>query len=97
MRDDLASPPAGKRPDEGEIRESLEMVIQAGRRARDLVEQILTFSRHTDQERRPLVLQPIVKEVLKLMRSTLPSAPIALRGRRPHRGQGELDPPSRAS
>ena len=72
-RDDLAAPPPGKRPDEGEIRESLEMVIQAGRRARDLVEQILTFSRHTDQARRPLVLQPIVKEVLKLMRSTLPS------------------------
>ena len=43
------------------------MVIQAGRRARDLVEQILTFSRHTDQARRSLVLQPIVKEVLKLM------------------------------
>ena len=72
-RDDLAAPPPGKRPDEGEIRESLEMVIQAGRRARDLVEQILTFSRHTDQARRSLVLQPIVKEVLKLMRSTLPS------------------------
>lgn len=56
-----------------DIRENLGMVIQAGKRARDLVQQILTFSRHSEPEKRPLDIQPIVKEVMKLMRSTLPA------------------------
>ena len=55
------------------MRESLDMVIQAGRRARDLIEQILTFSQHNEQAKPALHLEPIVTEVLKLMRSTLPS------------------------
>ena len=72
VQDDLAAK-HGEAPDGEEMRESLDMVIQAGRRARDLIEQILTFSRHTEQAKRALHLEPIVKEVLKLMRSTLPS------------------------
>jgi PAS domain S-box-containing protein len=56
-----------------DIRENLGMVIQAGKRARDLVQQILTFSRHSEPEKRPLDIQPIVKEVMKLMRPTLPA------------------------
>jgi CheY-like chemotaxis protein len=42
-------------------------------RAKDLVKQILTFSRQTEQERIPLKISPIVKEALKLLRSSLPS------------------------
>ena len=56
-----------------EVRENLDTVMQAGRRARDLVEQILTFSRHTEHEKNPVDLRPVVKEVMKLMRSTLPA------------------------
>jgi len=56
-----------------EVRENLDAVMQAGRRARDLVEQILTFSRHTEHEKNPVDLRPVVKEVIKLMRSTLPA------------------------
>ena len=56
-----------------EVRENLDAVMQAGRRARDLVEQILTFSRHTEHEKNPVDLRPVVKEVMKLMRSTLPA------------------------
>ena len=54
-------------------RENLEMVMQAGRRARDLVEQILTFSRRSDRAKEPVALKPTVEEVLKLLRSTLPA------------------------
>ena len=51
----------------------LSQVQEAGARARDLVKRILTFSRRGDQERRPVRLTPIVLEVFKLLRSTLPS------------------------
>jgi len=51
----------------------INQVIIAGRRATDLVRQILTFSRKTDQPKQPLLLHLIVKEALQLMRASLPS------------------------
>jgi PAS domain S-box-containing protein len=54
-------------------RQSLDEVIKATYRAKDLVKQILTFSRKSDQEQRPLQLIPVVKETLKLLRATLPT------------------------
>ncbi len=48
-------------------------INEAGKRAAELVKQILTFSRQTDQERKPLRIQPVIKEVLKLLRSSLPT------------------------
>jgi PAS domain S-box-containing protein len=48
-------------------------VLKAGLRARDLVQQILTFSRQSSQERKPVEIGPIVKETLKLLRASLPS------------------------
>ena len=55
-------------------RKGLEQVFNAGLRAKDLVRQILTFSR-PDEEigRRPLEISLIVKEVLKLLRASLPA------------------------
>ncbi len=49
----------------------LQQILAAGLRARDLVQQILTFSRKDDREFRPLQIAPLVKEVLKLLRSSL--------------------------
>ncbi|MEQ8247543.1 MAG: ATP-binding protein [Alphaproteobacteria bacterium] len=61
-------------PEGTEARENADMVVQAARRARELVEQILTFSRHSDdQAKKPLDPKPVVKEVLKLIRSTVPA------------------------
>jgi PAS domain S-box-containing protein len=54
-------------------KESLKEVLKAGRRARDLVKQILAFSRKGEQERIPIQIGPIVKEALKLLRSSLPA------------------------
>ena len=58
---------------EGESGENVAMVMQAAARARDLVEQILTFSRRSEPELAPLDPRPVVKEVLKLMRASLPA------------------------
>lgn len=62
-----------KLPPEDRSRRNLEEVVKAGNRAKDLVKQILAFSRQTEQERKPLELAPIVKEVLKLLRASLPT------------------------
>jgi PAS domain S-box-containing protein len=52
----------------------LEQMHVAALRARDLIQQMLTFSRGKRGEPRPLSLTPLVKESVKLLRSTLPSS-----------------------
>lgn len=52
----------------------LAQVLQAAKRARDLVQQILAFSRQSAGERKPLQIHLIVKEAIKLLRSSLPSS-----------------------
>ena len=48
-------------------------VLRAGNRAKELVRQILTFSRQEEHERKPIHLQPVLDEALKLLSATLPS------------------------
>jgi len=55
------------------IQHNLKQIFQAGERARDLVKQILTFSRMRQKERTPLRLGLIVKENIKFLRASLPS------------------------
>lgn len=56
-----------------ELQVYLDQVLKSCERARNLVAQILTFSRKTDQEIRPIDMGPLVKEALKMLRATLPS------------------------
>ena len=53
--------------------EYLEGFYNAGNRAKDLVKQILTFSRQAGQEYKPVRVDIIIKEVLKFIRASLPS------------------------
>ena len=55
------------------LREYLDEIYRAGERARDLVSQMLVFSRGGNSEPRPLLLEPLVKEVVKMLQSTFPS------------------------
>lgn len=48
-------------------------ISRAGKRARDLVTQILNFSRQGPQERHSMTLSPLIKEALKLLRSSVPA------------------------
>ncbi len=52
---------------------NLEQIITASKRARNLVKQILTFSRKTEQGKHPLKLPPLIEETCKLLQGTLPS------------------------
>src|SRR5262249_42748555 len=54
-------------------REDLEQVLKAARRARDLVKQILIFSRRGTPTRQPVQLHLVVNDTLNLIRSMLPS------------------------
>ena len=56
-----------------QMREDLEKVLIAAIRAKDLVKQILAFSRQTEIECVPLKIQPLIKEGLKMIRSSIPS------------------------
>ncbi len=51
----------------------LKRVLEAGERARDLVKQILAFSRQGEIEPKPVQVKLIIKEVLKLLRASLPA------------------------
>lgn len=51
----------------------LQEVLAAGNRAKNLVMQILTFARRTDEEKKPIRVDTIIKEALKFLRSTIPS------------------------
>ncbi|MCC6488985.1 MAG: PAS domain S-box protein [Candidatus Hydrogenedentes bacterium] len=57
----------------GEAKDYLAQLRDAEKRAKDLVGQILAFSRQSEQECKPMKLQPILKEALKLLRGALPS------------------------
>ena len=57
------------------VRNSLEQVLKAGLRARELVKQILAFSRPSREgERVPLELGGIVQDVMKLLKASLPAS-----------------------
>ena len=51
----------------------LQELYNAWKRARDLVQQILAFARKSDEAVRPLQVSLIAKEVLKFIRSSIPS------------------------
>ncbi|WP_455208744.1 hybrid sensor histidine kinase/response regulator [Kaarinaea lacus] len=55
------------------IAKYLQRALRSGQKARDLIQQMLTFSRGQRGEPRPLALAPLVKESMKLLESTLPS------------------------
>jgi CheY-like chemotaxis protein len=59
--------------DNRDVQHKMEQVLKAGFRGRDLVKQILAFSRKTAAERKEISLTPLVKETHALLRSSLPS------------------------
>ena len=52
----------------------LQEIYRGGERARDLIVQMLAFSRGSKGEKQVMPLAPLVKEAVKMMRSTIPSS-----------------------
>jgi two-component system, cell cycle sensor histidine kinase and response regulator CckA len=59
-------------PEGTPLQNNLANVLKAGRRAADLVKQILAFSRRDEEKMAPIQLSSVVKEALKLLRSSIP-------------------------
>jgi PAS domain S-box-containing protein len=59
-------------PEQDPAHRKLQRMASAAERARELVEQVLTFSRAGEKEKAPLHLAPLVKEVVKLVGVQLP-------------------------
>ncbi|MBU2490189.1 MAG: PAS domain S-box protein, partial [Proteobacteria bacterium] len=62
-----------KRDDPEKVSQCLDQVLKASHRAKDLVRQILDFSRQAAQERKPIPLGPVALEALKLLQGILPA------------------------
>jgi signal transduction histidine kinase/ActR/RegA family two-component response regulator len=58
----------------GDQHSNLNEVLTAGRRARDLVKQILAFSRRGEQSAHVVSLKQVAQEVHKLLRASLPAS-----------------------
>ncbi|MFH0783903.1 MAG: response regulator [Pseudomonadota bacterium] len=56
------------------LEKDLQQVYAAGIRARDLVKQILTFARKTDEDLKPVRIDLVAKEVAKFLRSSIPAS-----------------------
>ena len=61
-------------PDDSPLRGNLNAVFNAAMRAKDLVKQILAFSRQDSHEIKLMRMQPVIKEALTLIRSTIPTS-----------------------
>jgi PAS domain S-box-containing protein len=60
-------------PHGSRMQRHLEEVLTAGKRARDLVQQILAFSRQRPPERQPVQLHLLISDILRMLRASLPS------------------------
>jgi signal transduction histidine kinase/ActR/RegA family two-component response regulator len=58
---------------DGSAHRNIEQVLQAGLRAKHLVQQILAFSRQSEHELKPIQLKKIVTEACELLRASLPT------------------------
>ena len=60
-------------PKDSPLQKNLDQILISADRAKELVDRILTFSRQSEPEKKPVLLGPIVKEALKLLRASMPS------------------------
>ena len=61
-------------PDWNPARQNLNEIKTASLRARDVVRQLLSFSRKTEQKKRPSRIDNIIKESVQLLRASIPSS-----------------------
>jgi PAS domain S-box-containing protein len=61
-------------PEDSQMRYNLNQVLAAANRAKDMVKQVLAFSRKDEQERKPLYLHEMIDGALQELRAVLPAA-----------------------
>jgi len=61
-------------PHDSSAARNIKKILKAGKRAERMVDQILSFSRQSDEIRSPIYLRPVIKEAAHLLRASLPSS-----------------------
>lgn len=61
-------------PEDSKARQNLERSFTASMRARDLIKQILVFSRQSEKKLMPCDIRPVIKESIRLLRAFIPSS-----------------------
>jgi PAS domain S-box-containing protein len=61
-------------PDSSPVLNYLKLIQEAANRGKDLIKQIITFSRQKEQVKAPVEIGPIIKEALKFLRSSIPKS-----------------------
>jgi PAS domain S-box-containing protein len=61
-------------PPGSQLAKNIQRILDGGDRAKNLVRQILNFSRRGNEERTPQYLRMVLKEVIELLRASLPSS-----------------------
>jgi len=79
-------------PEESNLRFDLEQINSAALRGKNLVQQILTFSQEVDFNETPINLQPIIIEVLSLLKSSFPQGVKIVQDLKPNIGTVIADP-----
>jgi len=62
-----------KVPEDIKLHQYLKKIMKASMRAREMVKQILAFSRKSDYECKPIQVDRIIQEALKILKSSFPS------------------------
>jgi PAS domain S-box-containing protein len=60
-------------PEGSLARSNLKEILIAAHRAKNMVQQILTFSRQTEPEKKPVEVQSVVKEAIELLKNSIPT------------------------
>jgi PAS domain S-box-containing protein len=59
-------------PEGSSILNYLKLIQEAANRGKDLIKQIITFSRQKEQVKAPIEIGPVIREALKFLRSSIP-------------------------
>jgi signal transduction histidine kinase/ActR/RegA family two-component response regulator len=79
-------------PEGSNMAKDIEQVLKAGLRAKELVKQILAFSRQAEMQKIPMQPAAIVKEAVKLLRASIPTTIAIEQDIDPHAGTILADP-----
>ena len=72
--------------DLSDVKAFLNKSLEACKRAKELIDQILAFSHKSERELKPVLLGPILKEALRFLRATLPTTINIVGEIEPHSG-----------
>ena len=60
-------------PESNPVHQNIKRILTASTRAEDMINRLLSFSRKSEAEKKPIILNSVIQEALKLIRSSIPA------------------------